>query len=133
MHARRATHAHWALIPGAALDANLDIVSVHQPQQWETPWEVLEYVRASPFGQQAAVFTGSSAVGNIAALAKIQALKLIDVTKCDRVTDRRAFTANVVYRSLLHDSAAPASDATRAHGDCTQLCERMTGGTHHQL
>ena len=40
-------------------------------------------------------FKGSSAVANIAPLAQIAALAKIDVTDCARVTDRRAFTANV--------------------------------------
>ena len=32
--------------------------------------------------------------GSSAGVNRVQALKLINVTKCDRVTDRRAFTAN---------------------------------------
>jgi hypothetical protein len=40
-------------------------------------------------------FKGSAAVANIAPLAQIAALKKLDVTDCARVTDRRAFTANV--------------------------------------
>jgi hypothetical protein len=41
-----------------------------------------------------ASFRGCSAVGNLAPLAKIATLRLLDVTDCARVTDRRAFTAN---------------------------------------
>jgi len=42
----RPKHAHWALSPAAAADAGLDIISVAKPQQWETPWEVWDYVAA---------------------------------------------------------------------------------------
>jgi hypothetical protein len=42
---RRRKHAHWALSSDAAA-AGLDIVSVAKPQQWETPWQVWEYVAA---------------------------------------------------------------------------------------
>ena len=42
---RRAKHAHWALDPTAAATAGLDVLSVSKAQQWETPWEVYEYVR----------------------------------------------------------------------------------------
>lgn len=43
--AHRPTHAHWALNPPAADAAGVDIISVHKPQQWETPWEVFDYAR----------------------------------------------------------------------------------------
>jgi len=38
-------HAHWAIDPAAAATAGLDVISVSKAQQWETPWEVYEYVR----------------------------------------------------------------------------------------
>jgi Leucine-rich repeat (LRR) protein len=41
-----------------------------------------------------ACFSGSSAVANVAPLAKVATLRSLDVTNCARVTDRRAFTAN---------------------------------------
>lgn len=40
-----AKHAHWALDPTAAATTGLDVISVSKAQQWETPWEVYEYVR----------------------------------------------------------------------------------------
>jgi hypothetical protein len=56
-------------------------------------------VDLSPLGEVATLeevsFKGSAAVANIAPLAQIAALKKLDVTDCARVTDRRAFTANV--------------------------------------
>jgi len=39
-------------------------------------------------------FVGSSAVSTISPLAGISGLRLLDVTGCERVTDRRAFVAN---------------------------------------
>ena len=42
---RRPTDAHFALEPSAASPA-LDIHFHRQPQQWETPWEVIEHVHA---------------------------------------------------------------------------------------
>jgi len=41
----RDKHAHWAIDPAAAATAGLDVISVSKAQQWETPWEVYEYVR----------------------------------------------------------------------------------------
>ena len=41
----RAKHAHWALAPAAAAAAGLDVITVTKAQQWETPWEVYNYVR----------------------------------------------------------------------------------------
>lgn len=42
-----------------------------------------------------ASFRNSSGVANIAPLAKIAALQTLDITGCERVTDRRAFAASV--------------------------------------
>jgi len=39
-------------------------------------------------------FTGSSSIGNIAPLAGVPTLRMLDVTNCARVTDRRAFISN---------------------------------------
>lgn len=41
----RAKHAHWALAPALAAAGGLDVITVNKAQQWETPWQVHEYVR----------------------------------------------------------------------------------------
>ena len=42
---QRSKHAHWAIQAEAANASGLQVITVEQSQQWETPWEVLEYVR----------------------------------------------------------------------------------------
>ena len=57
-------------------------------------------LQASVTTLQSVSFKRSSAIGNIAPLAKLTELRLVDVTECPRVTDRRAFTANAAIKIL---------------------------------